>query len=448
MKGSLVCVLMNVSFFIMTNAESDVSHSTCRCIERARWALAPKGLTFAWEIASGYGQNKSKCVTLSNFLLETEIPYLISIDRDIVFPPDYLEKLYNDLLEGYDHIAGLYCLRSGKGLSGTHGYGRTQYHLDGKIQEFQYIPWGFTGISRKLLQKMVDDLSLPQLGTMTKYYPFCEQKVSEDKTSIMGDDTSFCEKARKVGVKSYVDTSIQVGHMGNYCFMIEDFITYQEKSTSMQRLGEPIPYLEEDLAEFFNLSIEETQRKIAVAVPEMHIQWRKRRGSVEDFYRDNIYYVFSSACSNNLEYVQKSRFTNLMGISKQKILDFGCGIGISTCLVAGLGNEVIGYDINKKAIDFANFRAQKHNYKPEFTTELPELGQFDLVLAIDVLEHIEDLHGLILKLGKGMKHGARLYHYDTFQDGSPDHFDHHAHIEEWLTEAGFEIIDTLWARRK
>lgn len=223
---------MDISFFLMTNAESDVTHNTCRCIERARWELASKGINFAWELAFGFGQNKSKCVTISNFLLQSDIPYLISIDRDIAFSPDHLEKLYTDLKDGYDLIAGIYCMRSGRGLSGKLGYGRTTYFLDGEIQEFQYIPWGFTGVSRKLLQKMVDELSLPLLGTdELPYYPFCEQKVSDEVNDIMGDDTSFCEKAHQVGIKSYVDTSIQVGHYGDHIFMVEDFIEYQEKAT-------------------------------------------------------------------------------------------------------------------------------------------------------------------------------------------------------------------------
>ena len=214
----------------MTNAESDVTHTTCRCIERARWELAPKGISFGWEIACGYGQNKSKCITISNFFLNSDLPYLISIDRDMAFSPDQLEKLYRDMEEGYDLISGIYCMRSGKGLSGKIGYGRENFYLDGAIQKFEYVPWGFTGVSRKLLQKMVDEIPLPQLGTTDlKYYAFCEQKVSEDKTYVMGDDTSFCEKAHQVGIESYVDTSIQLGHMGDHCFVIEDFIRFQEK---------------------------------------------------------------------------------------------------------------------------------------------------------------------------------------------------------------------------
>jgi len=225
-KGSLVCASMDVNFFLMTNAESDVTHITCRCIERARWALKPKDINFAWEIAFGAGQNRSKCVAISNFFLHTEIPYLISIDRDMAFSPDHLEKLYTNLKDGYDLIAGIYCMRSGKGLSGKR---ETAYYLNGEIQEFLSVPWGFTGISRKLLQKMVDELSLPLVGEELKYYPFCEEKLSEDRTTLMGDDTSFCEKAHQVGIQPYVDTSIQVGHFGDHIFTIEDFISYQEK---------------------------------------------------------------------------------------------------------------------------------------------------------------------------------------------------------------------------
>lgn len=225
---------MEIDFFLMTNAETDVSILTCRCIEYARRALAPKNINFIWELAAGFGWNKSKCVCLSNFLLKTDIPYLISIDRDIGFPPEYLEKLCDNLKNGYDLVAGIYCKRSGRGLSGTFGQGKRTYYLNGKIQEFQYIPWGFTGVSRRLLRKMVDELSLPLLGqslgkSKVEFYPFCETKVSGEVDDITGDDTEFCEKAHKVGVKAYVDTAIQVAHLGDYIYNIQDFLDYQEQ---------------------------------------------------------------------------------------------------------------------------------------------------------------------------------------------------------------------------
>ena len=212
----------------MTNAESDVHSSTIRCVENSRWVLSTKKIAFIWDIAFGFGQNKSKCVSVSKFFLDTDIPYLISIDRDMIYSPEQLEKLYNRLLEGYDLISGVYCMRNGKRLSGSAGNDKN-YYLDGSVLEFQYIPLGFTGISRRLLQKMVTELDLPKLGdNRLSFYPFFEQKVSDEANEITGDDTSLCEKAHKVGVKAYVDTGIQLGHYGDHIYTITDYIKYQD----------------------------------------------------------------------------------------------------------------------------------------------------------------------------------------------------------------------------
>lgn len=212
----------------MTNAESDVTNTTVRCVENARWQLMSKGINFIWDIAYGFGQNKSKCVSVSKFLLETPISYLVSIDRDMAFLPENLEKLYRNLQDGYDLISGIYCMRNGIRLSGY--CSKADYMLDGTIHEFQYIPLGFTGISRRLLRRMVDELNLPILGQGEhKYYAFFEQKVSDEMNEICGDDTSLCEKAHKIGVKAYVDTAIQVGHFGLKIYSVSDYITYQDK---------------------------------------------------------------------------------------------------------------------------------------------------------------------------------------------------------------------------
>ncbi len=217
------------NFYMMTNAESDVCSSTVRCVESARWYLDSKHINFLWDIAYAFGQNKSKCVYITRFLLDTDIPYLISVDRDMVFEGTQLEKIYQDLQLGYDLISGIYCVRSGMRLT---GYIEKDFMLDGSIIEFKYIPWGFTGVSRKLLERMVKELNLPLLGQGEfKHYPFCEQTVSDEMNEITGDDTSFCEKAHKIGVQPQVDTSVQLGHYGDHIYTIQDFIDFQRSQS-------------------------------------------------------------------------------------------------------------------------------------------------------------------------------------------------------------------------
>ncbi len=217
--------------------------------------------------------------------------------------------------------------------------------------------------------------------------------------------------------------------------------------------GKPIPYILEDLAEFFEIPIEEAQWKLDHAIEAIHASWAMHRLynenlGTEHYYRNNIPYVFANAYSSSLEYVQQSRHIGLSGISGQKVLDFGCGIGVTTKLLKDLDNYVAGYDINSNAVEFAHFRATKHNYGLRFYDKLPDLDEFSVVVALDVLEHIEDLQSLLKKLGSEMRIGARLHHYDTFTDGSIDHFDHSENIDRWLDESGFEMIDKRWCFKR
>jgi hypothetical protein len=45
----------------------------------------------------------------------------------------------------------------------------------------------------------------------------------------LGEDVSFCYKAHLCGLKVYVDTSIQPGHVGKYTYGIKDFLPYQQE---------------------------------------------------------------------------------------------------------------------------------------------------------------------------------------------------------------------------
>ena len=111
-------------------------------------------------------------------------------------------------------------------------------------------------------------------------------------------------------------------------------------------------------------------------------------------------------------------------------------------------NHVTGYEICPTLLEFANFRKDKFGLNNvAFTHEFPEeaLREADCVIAIDVLEHIEDLAGFLKKVGAAMKTEAKLYHADSFLDKRAMHFDHSDKIHEYLREAGLFKIDTSWA---
>jgi hypothetical protein len=200
-------------------------------MEVARWILFKENIGFYWNVTYGDGKARSRSIACSRFLTDTDANYQIFIDSDILFSPDNLRRLFDDLRSGYDLIAGLFAVRGGTQPS-SYGY-NAKYELDGKIHEFEYLSTGFWGCSRKCLQTIKDELKLPLLHPRDlKFYPFFEEKSYPERESegiFLSEDYAFNENARKVGIKSYIDTSIQLGHIGEYNFTLNDVIAHQNK---------------------------------------------------------------------------------------------------------------------------------------------------------------------------------------------------------------------------
>ena len=73
-----------------------------------------------------------------------------------------------------------------------------------------------------------------------------------------------------------------------------------------------------------------------------------------------------------------------------KVLDIGCGTGISSMFMGELGAEVVGVDISDELIKFARNKSahQNVNYIVEDATQLNLQMSFDAITIIDSMEHI------------------------------------------------------------
>lgn len=221
-------------FMLCTPTYDSVKSRTIECVEAARWSFYQDGVIFPWTVTYGDGVARTRCIMATAlFLRAPEVPYLIFVDSDILFTPQQLRKLYEDLKAGYDLIGGLFAVRGGTSLSSFDKGENGTVHIDGKIHKYEYIASGFMGISQKLLGKMVNEIPLPLLHPNSiKFYPFFEDKEfpnREGESIYLSEDYEFCEKARKVGIDPYIDTSIQLGHLGEYIFRLQDVIDYQAK---------------------------------------------------------------------------------------------------------------------------------------------------------------------------------------------------------------------------
>ncbi len=72
-------------------------------------------------------------------------------------------------------------------------------------------------------------------------------------------------------------------------------------------------------------------------------------------------------------------------------LDIGCGCGVNVQHWCRLANHVVGLDVSPEALAFARTRAPQAEFIQGDAAALPfEDNQFDIVTALDVIEHLDD----------------------------------------------------------
>jgi|TARA_B110000914_G_C15353652_1_gene395104 2-polyprenyl-6-hydroxyphenyl methylase/3-demethylubiquinone-9 3-methyltransferase len=78
-----------------------------------------------------------------------------------------------------------------------------------------------------------------------------------------------------------------------------------------------------------------------------------------------------------------------------KILDIGCGGGLISEPMARLGADVTGIDASNKNINVAEAHAKKNNLNITYLNTVPESlssqNKFDIILNLEVVEHVENL---------------------------------------------------------
>ena len=78
-----------------------------------------------------------------------------------------------------------------------------------------------------------------------------------------------------------------------------------------------------------------------------------------------------------------------------KILDIGCGGGLISEPLARLGGEVTGIDASEKNIKVAKLHSKKNNLNINYLNKSPEQfnnsEKFDIVLNLEIVEHVENL---------------------------------------------------------
>ena len=105
-----------------------------------------------------------------------------------------------------------------------------------------------------------------------------------------------------------------------------------------------------------------------------------------------------------------ARMLERHGLAPASVCEVGCGSGEIVVQLAGrlaAGTRIVGYDISPDAFALCSRKAGG-NIQFRLADLLAEEERFDLALAIDVFEHVEDCYGFVRGLRDRARH--KIYH--------------------------------------
>ena len=94
-----------------------------------------------------------------------------------------------------------------------------------------------------------------------------------------------------------------------------------------------------------------------------------------------------------------------------KLLDVGCGGGLIAEPMTRLGAKVTGIDASEKNINVAKFHAEQMNLKINYLCATPEKlnEQFDVILCLEIIEHVADVDLFIKSCAKLLKKNGTIF---------------------------------------
>ena len=100
-------------------------------------------------------------------------------------------------------------------------------------------------------------------------------------------------------------------------------------------------------------------------------------------------------------------------LEKIKILDIGCGGGLLSEPMSRLGAEVVGIDASEKNIQVAKLHAKKNGLDIKYLCASPETlkvnTKFDVILNMEIIEHVEDVDFFLKSCSKLLKKNGLMF---------------------------------------
>ena len=143
---------------------------------------------------------------------------------------------------------------------------------------------------------------------------------------------------------------------------------------------------------------------------KMANEWWDPEGKFKPLHKFNptrIKYIKENIINN---FKLKNKSKPLSGI---KILDIGCGGGLLSEPMSRMGANVTGIDASDKNIKIAKLHSKKNKLKINYLCSSPEKlkieKKFDVILNMEIVEHVEDIDFFLKSCSKLLRKNGLMF---------------------------------------
>lgn len=436
------------------------------CCNRSMKPVTAQSITMAmlhgstrYRLGWGMGHDsdigRSRSMQASQFLWNRSLgDVLVFVDDDIGFGSDDFELLIEDCLHTQEIVCGMYVVRDTAfphpALTMYPGQ-KVDFGKKGLV-EIKWAAAGFMAIHRRALERLEQEFPWECDGPVQSgprwMWPFFLEMIHDGQ--YLSEDYALCQRAKRVGVKTWLDTGIKLSHNGERAYTLKDlhFDAFMQATTLTIDEGGPDPTgVLHDLGKYLGLTRAEVWRKLQKTPyrESLALEWRQLNPQtpeqVEAFYRNTPHYLFDLA-KFNVEPGYNLR-TYPIRMAQGRVIDFGGGIGTVSLVLNEANRHVTYVDLPSPHREFAQWRFQEHEAAIGIADRLEVLPTeaFDAIVSVDTLEHLhpERLPAVVKEISRVLTSKGVLLEISDFHQSQdlPQHYETGGLLANLLTGAGF-----------
>ena len=193
------------------------------------------GRPIYWRPVSGDALiERSRSISATRFL-KSDAEVMLSIDTDIRFDHHAALQICDQAVT-HDIVVGAYTTRSPMRsfvTSEVYAHQPIEFATDPTPVPIKWGATGFMAVHRRVYERLAESLPLCHEGEWLEHYPFyLPFVVDEDGKPIMlSEDYALCERARQAGFGVFLNPAVRLGHIGDYCYRLEDMTIARPRDT-------------------------------------------------------------------------------------------------------------------------------------------------------------------------------------------------------------------------